>query len=218
MTEPSASAAISVAIVEDREELREGMRLLIDATTGFDCQQVFECAEDALEALPESSIQVILMDIGLPGMSGVEATKIIKATNPHIQVIMLTVYEDAGRIFESLAAGATGYIVKKTPPAELIAAIKLVYAGGSPMSGSVARRIVEHFQQPKNDPQIESLSQREKEILDLLVAGLRFREIAERLFIGLETVRTHVRHIYEKLQVNSRAEATFKVVGGRRLD
>ncbi len=206
---------IEVAIVEDRPEVRTGLAALIDGSPGFRCQHTFGDAESALAHLESHPTQVVLMDIGLPGMSGIEATIRLKARQPHCQVIMLTVYEDNNRIFESLQAGATGYVLKKTPPVELLAAIESVRAGGSPMSSQIARRVVETFHQPIVEKKtLSNLTPREQEILELLVKGYRYREIAEQLFISLDTVRTHIRHIYEKMQVRSRTEAATKYLGG----
>ena len=209
-------ASVDVAIIEDIAEIREGLRVLIDGVAGYQCAMAFPSAEDALASLSTFAADVVLMDIGLPGMSGIEATKQIKSQQPDTQIIMLTVYEDNENIFDSLAAGATGYVLKNTPPNELIGALEQVIAGGSPMSGAIARRVVEHFRAPEQDPALATLSPRESEILDLLVQGIRFKEIAERLFISPETVRTHTRHIYEKLQVSSRAEAAAVVAGTKR--
>ena len=203
---------INVAIVEDRQETRQGLRYFIDASEGFACCATFDDGESYLEALPDLHVQVVLMDIGLPGVSGIEATLRGKVLRPEVQVMILTVYEDDERIFQSLKAGATGYVLKKTPPAELLQSITTLHQGGSPMSGIIARRVVATFRRPAEVSQ--SLTPREKEILKHLVQGYRYREIAETLHISLETVRTHIRHVYEKLQVRSRTEAAVKYLGG----
>lgn len=205
---------IRVAIVEDRSEVRQGLAYLIGGSEGFDCVATFEDAEAALAAMEVLKVDVVLLDIGLPGMSGIEALPQIKEKQPRAQVMMLTVYEDDDRIFQSLQAGATGYVLKKTPPAQLLDNIKTLQAGGSPMSSRIARRVVETFHKPTASREVEkALTAREQEILELLVQGYRYREIAEALFVSLDTVRTHIRHIYEKLHVRSRTEAAMKYLG-----
>lgn len=211
--------SISVAIVEDLEDVREGLAALVDAADGFSCAATFGDAEAFLEALSPRRggglrLDVALMDIGLPGMSGIEAVRELSRQRPAVQAMMLTVYEDNEHVFEALRAGATGYVLKTTPPDELLDAIRQLVAGGSPMSSGIARRVVEAFHRPPLVPEHETpLTPREREILDLLVQGHRYREIAEQLFISLDTVRTHVRHVYEKMHVRSRAEAAAKVLG-----
>lgn len=205
---------IKVAIVEDDREVREGLAFLIGSHDGFEAVEGFGDAEALLESAGKSlGFDVVLMDIGLPGMNGIDATRTIKERYPSTDVIMLTVYGDDESVFTSLRAGASGYVLKTTEPLRLVQAVREVAAGGSPMSGAIARRVVESFQAP--DPSTElraSLTEREGEILDLLIAGLRYREISEKLFISIETVRTHIRHIYEKLHVRSRGELTAKLL------
>jgi DNA-binding NarL/FixJ family response regulator len=203
---------IRIAIVEDREATRQGLRYLIDASEGYRCAADFSNAEAFLQRIPGLEVDVVLMDIGLPGLSGIEATRRLKDCKPGVQVMILTVYEDDERLFQSLQAGATGYILKKTPPGQLMEAIRELHRGGSPMSGSIARRVVASFQQPCKVRQ--ALTAREREILEHVVQGYRFREIAELLHISLETVRSHIRNIYEKLHVRSRTEAAVKYLGG----
>ena len=211
--------SISVAIVEDLEDVREGLAALVDASEGFACAATFADAEAFLDALTPARggglrLDVALMDIGLPGISGIEAVRELKRRRPDVQAMMLTVYEDNESVFDALRAGATGYVLKTTPPDELLDAIRQLQAGGSPMSSGIARRVVEAFHRPPLVPEDEDpLTPREEEILDLLVQGHRYREIADRLFISLDTVRTHVRHVYEKMHVRSRAEAAAKVLG-----
>lgn len=208
---------IRVAIVEDTEDIRTGLELLIDSSEGFECRHVYAAAEEALEALPSVKPDVVLMDIHLPGISGIECVRILKPKCPDTQFMMNTVYEQEEHIFESLKAGATGYILKKTPPVQLLEAITDIYNGGSPMSGQIARKVIGSFQ-PKSAPAVsptEQLSAREKEILDALSKGLRYKEIADQHFISVDTVRTHIRKIYEKLQVHSRTEALNKVFYNR---
>lgn len=203
---------VRVAIVEDRETTRQGLAYLIDASEGYSCAAAFSDAESFLKELDRLELDVVLMDIGLPGLSGIEAARQLKARRPEVHVMILTVYEDDDRLFQSLQAGATGYILKKTPPAELIQAIDDLHRGGSPMSGTIARRVVESFRQPAEVS--ENLTAREREVLEQIVHGYRYREIADRLCISLETVRTHIRHIYEKLQVRSRTEAAVRYLRG----
>jgi len=203
--------SISVSIVEDDARVRASLARLIDGTPGFRCVSNHSSAEDALKEIPKFKPNVVLMDINLPGINGVECSRQLKPQLPGTQIIMLTVYQNTEHIFNALAAGATGYMLKQTPPLELVAAIKEVNAGGSPMSGHIARKIVQSFQQPvSNSPEAQSLSPREAEVLDLLAKGFLYKEIAESMKVTYATVHTHIRHIYEKLHVRSRTEAVAK--------
>jgi DNA-binding NarL/FixJ family response regulator len=206
---------IAVAIVEDLKEIREGLQLLIDNSDGFSCLETYANAEDAIIGVQRGMPDVVLMDINLPGLSGIEAVGLLKDKCPGIQFIMSTIYEDDSKIFDSLKAGASGYLIKKTAPEKLLEAITEVYNGGSPMSTNIARRVISSFKM--NDPlnNVSILTQKEMEILKALSRGLRLKEIAAEMHIGMETVRTHTRHIYEKLQVQSRTEALNKVFGKR---
>jgi DNA-binding NarL/FixJ family response regulator len=206
---------ITVAIVEDMKDIREGLRMLIDNSDGFACAETYANAEDAVIGLPLSIPDVVLMDINLPGLNGIDAVHLLKDKCPGIQFIMSTIYEDDSKIFDSLKAGASGYLVKKIAPEKLLEAIKEVYSGGSPMSTNIARKVISSFRM--NDPlnNTSILTQKEKEILKALSQGLRLKEIAAEMHIGMETVRTHTRHIYEKLRVQSRTEALNKVFGKR---
>ncbi|RAJ06815.1 LuxR family two component transcriptional regulator [Chitinophaga skermanii] len=202
---------ISVAIVEDNHDIRTAMELLINGSDGYACIGAFNNAEAALEKIPHLMPNVVLMDFNLPGMNGIECIARLKAEFPDMQFMMLTVYEDDEKVFNALEAGASGYILKKTSPGELLEAIRDLHEGGSPMSSQIARRVVAYFQkQAKPNPALEALTSREKEILDQLSKGFLYKEIAGNLFISIETVRRHVHNIYEKLHVRSRTDAVNK--------
>jgi DNA-binding NarL/FixJ family response regulator len=208
----SEACVIRVAIVEDTVEIREGLGALINGSDGFRCIASYATAEAALRDLERQNPDVVLMDINLPGMSGIECTREIKARQPATPIMMLTIYEDHDKIFESLKAGASGYILKKTPPAKLLESIQDLHTGGSPMSSQIARKVVGAFQHMAPSPKdTDNLSRREQEILSYLAKGYRYKEIADTLFISIETVRTHLRNIYEKLHVRSRSEAVLKL-------
>lgn len=203
--------AIRVAIVEDDQRIRDSLKVLLDGSHAFRCIAVYADAESALENLPRVEPDVVLMDINLPAMSGIECVRLLKHTIPDILIIMLTVYEDAQKIFQSLQAGAVGYLIKSTTPNEILHAIEEVYAGGSPMSAQIARKVVQSFYTARADyGETVKLSDREREILDLLATGYLYKEIADRLSISRETVHNHLRRIYEKLHVRSRTEAVVK--------
>jgi len=200
--------SIAVSIVEDDLQVRSSLAKLIDGTPGFRCVSVHGSAEDALVEIPKVKPEVVLMDINLPGSNGVECVRRLKPHLAGTQIIMLTVYQKTEHIFNALAAGATGYMLKQTPPAELLLAIKEVHGGGSPMSSHIARKIVQSFQHSAPaSPEAESLSPREAEVLDLLAKGFLYKEIADQMKVSYATVHTHIRHIYEKLHVRSRTEA-----------
>jgi DNA-binding NarL/FixJ family response regulator len=203
--------AITVSIVEDNDQLRSTLARVISRADGFVCLSQFADAEAALEALPKERPAVVLMDINLPGMNGVECVRRLKQAVPEIQAVMLTVYEDTENIFNALAAGASGYLLKRTKSAELLEAIRDVIAGGSPMTTHIARKVVQSFQKTAASAQpSENLSPREQEVLDCLSHGFLYKEIAEKLGISYETVHTYIRRIYEKLQVRTRTEAVAK--------
>ncbi|HVV02232.1 MAG TPA: response regulator transcription factor [Verrucomicrobiae bacterium] len=204
-------AVITVSIVEDNEQLRTTLARVLNRAEGFKCLSHYGTAEDAIRGLPEVKPQVVLMDINLPGMNGVECARQVKQTLPGVQIIMLTVYEDTDNIFSALAAGATGYMLKRTKTAELLDAIREVHSGGSPMTAHIARKVTLSFQKAGPSQQsAENLSQREQEVLDCLSQGFLYKEIAEKLGISYETVHTYIRRIYEKLQVRTRTEAVAK--------
>ncbi len=208
--------SIRVALVEDDRTVRKNLAVLIDAAPGFDCVASCASTEDALKHLPPAFPDVVLMDIHLPARSGIECVARLRPLLPKTQIIMLTVEEDSERVFESLKAGATGYLVKHISPEEILSAVADVHRGGAPMSSHIARMVVTTFRQPPPDGATDALrlSPREEEILRLLAKGNRSKEIADILRIGVGTVNTHVRHIYEKLHVRSRAEAVARLVGG----
>jgi len=202
---------ISVSIVEDNDKLRETLARVLNRADGFRCVSHYANAEDALKDLPQAKPDVVLMDINLPGMNGVQCVRQLKKILPEIQVMMLTVYEDTENIFNALTAGANGYMLKRTPGAELLEAIREVHRGGSPMTMHIARKVVQSFQQTAATAQpAENLSEREQQVLDQLSRGLMYKEIAEKLGISYETVHTYIRRIYEKLQVRTRTEAVAK--------
>ena len=202
---------ITVSIVEDDNEARKLLAGWIKRADGLRCVGEYDCAESALSALPRENPSVVLMDINLPGMNGVECVRRLKPLLPATQFVMLTVYEDADHIFNALAAGATGYLLKQTPRRELLLALQDVNRGGSPMASNIARRVVQSFQQ--TTPAVveaEELSGREQEVLNLLARGFLYKEIAESLNISVVTVNTYIRRIYEKLHVRSRSQAVAK--------
>jgi DNA-binding NarL/FixJ family response regulator len=209
--------SISVSIVEDDPGVRSTLAKLINGSPGYRCVSQHASAENALEEIPKLKPDVTLMDINLPGLNGVECVRRLKPLLPATQVIMLTVYQNTENIFNALTAGATGYLLKQTPPGELLDAIRDVNAGGSPMSSHIARKIVQSFQHPAPAArETEMLSQREAEVLELLAKGFLYKEIAEKMGVTYATVHTHIRHIYEKLHVRSRTEAVAKHLGHPR--
>ena len=206
---------ITVSIVEDQDQLRNTLSRVISRADGFECMSTYPNAEDALEDLPKKKPNVVLMDINLPGMNGVECARKLKQTAPEIQIMMLTVYEDTENIFNALAAGASGYLLKRTSTPELLESIREVHRGGSPMTAHIARKVVSSFQKPAASTEAtEDLSPREREVLDCLSQGFLYKEIAEKLGISYETVHTYIRRIYEKLQVRTRTEAVAKFLRG----
>jgi DNA-binding NarL/FixJ family response regulator len=203
--------ATTVSIVEDNEQLSGTLARLINREEGFHCISQYHTAEAAIEGLPNEKPQVVLMDINLPGMNGVECVRKLKQLIPETQIVMLTAYEDTENIFNALAAGANGYLLKRAPRAELLDALREVCRGGSPMTTHIARKVVQSFQKTGVSKQpTENLSTREQEVLDCLSQGFLYKEIAEKLGISYETVHTYIRRIYEKLQVRTRTEAVAK--------
>ncbi|MEO7190210.1 MAG: response regulator transcription factor [Vicinamibacterales bacterium] len=203
--------SIRVSIVEDDTRVRASFARLVDHSPGFCCVSQHGSAEDALAELPAVRPHVVLMDINLPGINGVECVRALKTLLPEAQVVMLTVYEDTDLIFGALSAGASGYLLKRTPPDELLQGIRDVHRGGSPMTSHIARKVVQSFRETRPESSAEdALSPREREVLDYLSRGYLYKEIAAELAISYDTVHTYVRRIYEKLQVHSRTEAVAK--------
>jgi len=212
--------AITVCIVDDNKDIRSALEQIIIMSDGYRLLGSFSSAEEAIEKIPALSPQVVLMDINLGGMSGIECVRQLKPMHPDILYMMCTVYEEDEKIFEALSAGANGYILKKTAPGKLLEAIRELSEGGAPMSSQIARKVVTAFRGKsvtdgplQEDKSINILSSREREILEHLSKGLLYKEIANNLFISPETVRKHVYHIYEKLHVNNRVEAVNKYFG-----
>lgn len=202
---------ISVSIVDDEKKLCESIATFVNGSPGFRCVSIYGSAEAALKHLPTDQPDVVLMDINMAGMDGIECVKHLKTVMPKVQVIMLTVYEDTEKIFRALAAGATGYLLKRFTPDELLQAIQDVLVGGSPMSHAIARKVVASFQSANQAGEQQNLlSPREERVLDCLAQGLAYKQIAYELGISINTIRTHLRHIYEKLHVQSRTEAVAK--------
>jgi DNA-binding NarL/FixJ family response regulator len=201
---------ITAAIVEDDANLCTVLLRLLGQTRDIRCLSCYASAEDALREIPKSPPEVVLMDINLPGMDGIECVRKLKELTPSIRIVMLTVYENPERIFKALAAGAIGYVLKHRPSAELLNAIRDAHEGGAPMSSDIARKVVQFFQTTVPAVEAEELSAREREVLEFLANGFLVKEIADRLGLGFGTVRTYIRRIYEKMHVHSRSQAVAK--------
>ena len=202
---------IKVAIIEDDDWIRENLAAQIRETEGFVHAGSYRTGEEAVEQIPRNAPDVILMDINLPKMNGIECVRQLKALIPSAQILMLTVYEDSDKIFNSLLAGASGYLLKRTPRADILEAVAEVYRGNSPMTGHIARKVVQYFnQRGRNDTELEKLSKREREVLDHLAQGVPYKEIADVLSLSIDTIRIHIKGIYSKLHVHSRGEAVAK--------
>ena len=220
MNKRKVNKAIQVALVEDDPNLRANLTAMLKSSLGFQCQAAYPDGMAALRGIPANRPDVVLMDINLPGMLGTDCVRKLKDLAPNLPVLMLTVYEDSEQIFKSLMSGATGYLLKRTSKEKLLEAIREVNAGGAPMSRQIARRVVQFFQKvnelltdTRNTSVVVSLTDREKEVLAALAKGYAYKEIADQLKISFETVRTHLRTIYEKLHVHSRTEAVLKYLG-----
>jgi DNA-binding NarL/FixJ family response regulator len=206
--------AIRVSIVEDNAGIRKSFVALLNETPGLVCASAYGTAEEAVRLFPADKPSVALIDIHLPGMDGIECVGRLKAALPGLQVLMLTRYEQSDLIFNSIRAGASGYLLKNTPPNDLVQAIEQVHAGGAPMTMQIARKVIDHFrriQKPASD--VEKLTPREQEVLALLAKGYLYKEISSNLGVTINTLRNHLRNIYEKLHVHSRTEATVKFFG-----
>lgn len=211
---------IRIAVIEDIDEYRNALTTILNGTPGFRCEKAFPNAESAIRELPALKPDVVLTDINLPGKSGIEVIIQVKNLYPAMQFLMLTVYEDDDNIFNALKAGATGYLLKSTTPARIVEAVRELYEGGSPMSAQIARKVVEYLRGPtapaSENPYQNLLSEREKEVLELLRTGLLYKQIADQLHISEYTVKTHCRHIYEKLQVTTRGAAVHEYFDKRK--
>lgn len=206
--------SINIVLVEDDDEIRDSMELFLSKPSDFHIVGSFSSAEEFMAAFDDTSADVVLMDINLPGIDGIECVKQMKAKNDSVQYMMCTVHEDQDKTFAALCAGATGYIIKNATPAQLIDAIRDIAQGGSPMSPQIARYVLKAFQAHNQHPDVmQNFTQREKELVIALSKGFQYKEIADQMFISIETVRTYVRNIYEKLQVHSRTDAINKVFG-----
>lgn len=208
---------LTVAIVDDDSDIREAMHWLFDNSSGFTCTGLFNNCAEAVAGLNDANNlpDVILMDIGLPGQSGVECVKILKDKYPSLKIVMQTVHSSDEMIFDSLQAGACGYILKKITTERLLQSIRDAHEGGVPMSGEVARKVLDFFQKPKTNPSISELSDRELDVLQLLIEGHSYKAIADKLFLSVHTIRFHLHNIYEKLHVRSRMEAVAKAMKHR---
>ena len=205
---------IKVVIFEDNKALRESLYMLVDGSPGFVCTGSFPNCRTVLKDLEQSEPDIVLMDIDMPGMSGIEAVQVIKKQFPGIQVVMQTVFEDDDKIFAAICAGASGYLLKKTPPAKILEALKEAAEGGAPMTPSIAARVIQMFQNQSAQAPVEfiDLSDREKEVLKCLVSGDSYKMIAASCFISIDTVKSHIKNIYQKLHVNSKSEAVAKAI------
>lgn len=212
------SDQIRVAIVEDQPEIREGLAALIDGTSGYRCIGAFRSMEEALARIHAPLPQVVLIDIGLPGMSGIEGIRALKARFADVLVLVLTIYDDDERIFEAMCAGACGYLLKKTPPARLLDSIKEVVEGGAPMSPEVARRVIDLFRDIRPPEHADyHLTPHETRLLKLLVDGHNYKSAAVELRVSVNTISFHMRRVYEKLQVHSKSEAVAKALRQRLI-
>ena len=211
-----APAVIAVGIIEYRREIREGLATLINGTEGYRCTGGFRSMEEALEKIAYPLPDVALVDIGLPGMSGIEGIRLLRNRYPKLLLLMLTVYDDDDRIFEALCAGACGYLLKKTPPARLLESIKEVVSGGAPMSPEIARRVITLFREVRPPERADhQLTPHETRLLKLLVEGHNYKTAAKELDVSVNTISFHMRHIYEKLHVHSKSEAVAKALRDR---
>ena len=211
-----AERSISIAIVEDIRDIRDGLTTLINFTEGFECNGSYRSMEDAIPKIKGNVPDVLLSDIGLPGMDGIEGIKILKELYPEMTVLMLTVYDDDERIFDAICAGATGYLLKRTPPAKLLENIREAVSGGAPMSPEVASRVIKLFREVRPPEKVDhDLTPHETRLLKLLVDGHNYTTAAEELGVSINTIKFHMRHVYEKLQVHSKSEAVSMALRNR---
>jgi DNA-binding NarL/FixJ family response regulator len=210
-------AVIKVAIIEDQVKFRQCLEVLIDGTEGFQCAGAFRSMEEALDKISRDPPDVVLADIGLPGMSGIEGVRVLSASHPGLQVLMLTVYDDDERIFDALCAGACGYLLKKTPPSRLLEAVKEAAGGGAPMTPEVARRVIKLFREIHPPERDCELTPHEIRLLNMLVAGHNYRTAAAELGVTSHTVAFHLQNIYQKLHVHSKTEAVAKALRNRLI-
>lgn len=207
---------IKTAVIEDMREIREGLATLIKFTDGFECTGAYRSVEEALERIKHNVPDVILSDIGLPGMSGIEGIRLLKERYPQLQILMLTVYEDDDRIFDALCAGASGYLLKRTPPTKLLENIREAMSGGAPMSPEIAGRVIKFFREFHNAERADyDLTPHETRLLKLLVEGHNYTTAAQKLGVSYNTIKFHIRHIFDKLQVHSKSEAVIKALRDR---
>jgi DNA-binding NarL/FixJ family response regulator len=212
----STPTDIKVAIIEDERDIRECLCVLVNGTEGYTCTGGYRSMEEALENIPRKMPDVVLSDIGLPGMSGIDGVRILKERYPNLLLLMLTIYDDDERIFDAMCAGACGYLLKKTPPARLLESLKEAVAGGAPMSPEVARRVIALFREIRPPERADyHLTPHETRLLKLFVEGHNYKTAAGELHVSVNTVNFHVRSIYEKLQVHSRSEAVAKALINR---
>jgi DNA-binding NarL/FixJ family response regulator len=210
---------ITVSLVDDDAGQRDSIAQFLNSARGFRCASVYASAAEAIAGIPKDRPDVVLMDINMPRVDGIECTRRLKATAPDSQILMLTVYEDTDKIFKALAAGASGYLLKRAAPAKLLEAIREVHAGGSPMSGPIARKVVQSFLPAAAGPAAgkdnDLLSARERQVLEFLARGFAYKQIGDELGVSMDTTRTYIRRIYEKLHVHSRTEAVVRFLGGQ---
>jgi DNA-binding NarL/FixJ family response regulator len=214
--ETAAQSIIKTAIVEDMRDIREGLSTLINFTDGFTCTGSYRSMEEAIPRIRHQTPDVLLSDIGLPGMNGIEGIRILKEQYPQMTVLMLTVYDDDDRIFDAICAGASGYLLKRTPPAKLLENIREAVSGGAPMSPEVAMRVIKLFREVRPPEKVDyDLTPHETRLLKLLVEGHNYTTASEELKVSYNTIKFHMRHIYEKLQVHSKSEAVAKALQNR---
>jgi DNA-binding NarL/FixJ family response regulator len=215
-TTPAPAELIKAAVIEDMKDIRDGLTTLINFTEGFRCTGSYRSMEEALARIEADVPDVLLSDIGLPGMSGIQGIRLIKDRYPEMQVLMLTVYDDDDRIFDALCAGASGYLLKRTPPAKLLDSIREAMSGGAPVSPEVASRVIKFFREFHNAEREDyDLTPHETRLLKLLTEGYNYQSAAEKLGVSYNTVKFHVRHIFDKLQVHSKSEAVLKAMRDR---